>query len=104
MLVVNLRRLRKPIALATATILTMPSTVYAAPYVKGTIIKKAEPIIELMKEAVEPIAYGVMIWSLVLFMLGHKAEAKDKVKGVLYGVVGIKLLPWFFDILNSVGV
>lgn len=100
------RRYLLPAAIAGAAVLvaTQPEIAHAGPYVPGEIRAKAQPIIELMKEAAEPIAYGVFIWGFVQLMLGHKAEAKDKMKGAVYGLVGIKLLPWLFDILNSVGV
>lgn len=105
-MIIDLRPMRpywKPLGIVSLVLL-MPETAHAAGYVPGTIRAKAQPIIDLLKEASEPIAYGMYIWSGIKFILGHKAEAKDMVKGATYGVVGIKLIPWFFDILNSVGV
>ncbi|MGI6124020.1 MAG: hypothetical protein ACOYIG_07480 [Acetivibrionales bacterium] len=105
-MIINLRPMRpywKPLGIAVLTLIP-GGTANAAGYVPGTIRTKAQPIIDLLKEGSEPIAYGMYIWSGIKFILGHKAEAKDMVKGATYGVVGIKLIPWFFDILNSVGV
>ncbi len=108
MLVIDLSPMRpywKPLGIAGFTVLGMvePHNAYAAGYVPGTIKAKAQPIIDLMKEAAEPISYACFIWGFVKYMLGHKADAKETWKGATYGLVGIKLLPWFFDILNSVG-
>jgi hypothetical protein len=109
MVVVDLHKMRpywKPLGIVgTAVLLSIePNQAFAAGYVPGTIRAKAEPIINLMKEAAEPISYGCFIWGFIKYMLGHKADAKETWKGSAYGLVGIKLLPWFFDILNSVGV
>ena len=107
MFVVDLTPMRpywKPLGMTTLTILTTLSPSIAHAYTPGTIRMKAQPIIDLMVEGAEPISYGVFVWGFIKFMLGHKAEAKDLWKGSIYGVVGIKLLPWFYDILNSVGV
>lgn len=101
-MVVDLRKMRPywlPLSLV-AMVVMFPEAALASP---GNIKKKAQPIIDLMVEASEPIAYGCFIWGFVKHMLGHKAAAKDMWKGATYGLVGIKLLPWFFDILNTVG-
>lgn len=101
-MIVDLTKMRpywKPLGLATLMVMC-PKTALAAP---GDIRRKAQPIIDLMVEGSEPIAYGCFIWGFVRYMLGHKSDAKDMWKGATYGLVGIKLLPWFFDILNTVG-
>jgi hypothetical protein len=103
MVVVDLHKVRPYWGAVGLLAFAIPSEAFAAPYVPGTIKMKAQPIIDLMKEAAEPISYACFIWGFVKYMLGHKADAKETWKGATYGLVGIKLLPWFFDILNSVG-
>lgn len=108
MIVINLAPMRpywEPLGTiaAMSVLLAIPSTCHAGGYVPGTIRTKAQPIIDLMVEASEPISYACFIWGFVKYMLGHKADAKETWKGSAYGLIGIKLLPWLFDILNSVG-
>lgn len=62
MIVVDLHKMRpywKPLGIVgTAVLLSIePNQAFAAGYVPGTIRAKAEPIINLMKEAAEPISY-----------------------------------------------
>lgn len=78
-------------------LLGLYSTPTAHAYTPGLVRQKAQPIIDLLREAAEPIAYGMYIWSGIKFIMGRKADARETFKGTTYGLVGIKMLPWFFD-------
>ena len=109
MLIIDLIPMRpywKPLGILGFTILGMvePQEAFAAGFVKGTIRAKAKPIIDMLSEAAEPIGQGMYVWAAIKYILGHKAESKDMAKGATFGLVAIKLVPWWLNLLNSVGV
>jgi hypothetical protein len=109
MLVIDLHKMRpywKPLGIAgfTALMMVSPHEALAAGFVKGSIRAKAQPIIEMLSEAAEPIGQGMYVWAAIKFILGHKADSKDMAKGATYGLIAIKLVPWWLNLLNSVGV
>ena len=83
------------------TSLLAPSSAMA--YVPGTIMTKAQPIIQVLKDASEPLAYGMYIWAFIKYMQGQRGEAKELIKTVTWGFVAIQCLPWFFDIIKGIG-
>ena len=92
----------KAIAVTAAIATLTPASVFA--YVPGTIMIKAQPIIQVLKDAAEPLAYGMYIWSAIKYIQGQRGEAKEIFKAVTFGFIAIQLLPWAFDIVKSVGV
>jgi hypothetical protein len=88
-------------ALVTVALVT-PETALAA-YQKGSLMKKAQPIIDLLKDASEPLAYGAYIWAFIRYILGQRAEAKSMFTSITWGFCGIQILPWIFDIVKSLG-
>jgi hypothetical protein len=78
-----------------------PAAAYA--YTPGEIGRKAQPIIDLLKDAATPIAYGCYIWAFIRYILGQRAEAKEMLKAITWGFVGIQILPWLFGIISGVG-
>lgn len=88
-------------ASATLAVLMSPSPVIA--YEAGTIMKKAQPIIQVLKDASEPLAYGMYIWAFIKYMQGQRGEAKELLKAVTWGFIAIQCLPWFFDIVKGIG-
>jgi len=85
------------------TAMMLHPTPALAVYQKGDIMRKAQPIIDVLKDAAEPVAYGMYIWSFIEYILGKRGEAKDRMKGTTWGFIGIQVLPWFFNIIKSVG-
>lgn len=88
-------------AVATLAALLSPSPAMA--YEAGTIMKKAQPIIQVLKDASEPLAYGMYIWAFIKYMQGQRGEAKELLKAVTWGFIAIQCLPWFFDIIKGIG-
>lgn len=90
------------IAVTAAFALLTPDSVLA--YEPGTIMKKAEPVIQVLKDVAEPLAYGMYIWAAIKYIQGQRGESKEIFKAVTLGFIAIQLLPWAFDIVKSVGV
>lgn len=88
-------------AMVSLTTLMNPS--FAMAYEAGTIMKKAQPIIQVLKDASEPLAYGMYIWAFIKYMQGQRGEAKELLKAVTWGFIAIQCLPWFFDIVKGIG-
>lgn len=89
-----------------ATIVTLATLLNPSPamaYEAGTIMKKAQPIIQVLKDASEPLAYGMYIWAFIKYMQGQRGEAKELLKAVTWGFIAIQCLPWFFDIVKGIG-
>lgn len=90
------------IAVTAAVATLTPASVFA--YEPGTIMRKAQPIIQVLKDAAEPLAYGMYIWAAIKYIQGQRGEAKEIFKAVTFGFIAIQLLPWAFDIVKSVGI
>ncbi len=75
----------------------------AMAYTPGTVGEKAKPLIELLKDVAEPLAYGCYIWAFIRYILGQRAEAMQMFKSITWGYIGIQVLPWIFDIVKSIG-
>lgn len=91
---------------AGITIVTLTLIATGAPawaYAPGEIAAKAQPIIQLLKDVAEPIAYGCYIWALIKYILGQRAQAMQMIRDVTWGYVLLQLLPLFFSIVKSVG-
>jgi hypothetical protein len=87
--------------LSTLLIVSDAPTVLA--YQKGEILAKSQPIITLLKDFAEPLAYGCYIWAMIRYILGQRPEAIQMFKSVTWGFIGIQILPWIFGIIKSVG-
>ena len=61
-------------AMLTAILIPSPAMAYEA----GTIMKKAQPIIQVLKDASEPLAYGMYIWAFIKYMQGQRGEAQGR--------------------------
>jgi hypothetical protein len=92
--------LRVSIIAALSTI--HPHSAFAA-YQKGTIMIKAQPIIDILKDVAEPLGYGMYIWAAIRYIQGQRGEAKEIAKGVTWGLIAIYMLPMFFDIIQGIG-
>ena len=75
----------------------------ALAYKKGEIMAKAQPIIDLMKDAAEPIGYGCYIWGFIKYMLGQRGEGIQLIKGTTWAFIGIQVIPWLMSIIKSIG-
>ena len=79
-----------------------PTPVYAA-YHKGDIMKKAQPLIDVLKDVAEPVAYGCYIWAFIRYILNQRGEAKEMIKATTWGYSGIQILPLLFGIIKGLG-
>jgi hypothetical protein len=79
------------------------SPAMALAYKKGEVAVKAQPIIDLLKDVAEPVAYGCYVYAFIRYMLGQEAEAKRMLRGTTWALLGINLLPWLFNIIKSIG-
>lgn len=86
-----------------AAIISINEPNIALAYTKGEILTKSQPIITLLKDFAEPLAYGCYIWAFIRYILGQRPEAIQMFKSTTWGFVGIQVLPWIFSIIKSVG-
>ncbi len=89
------------LALAVTTQLISGDPLWA--YQRGEIAVKAQPIIDLIRDVAEPIAYGCYLWALIRYLMGQRGEAVQMMKNTTWGFIGIQMLPWFFSIIKSIG-
>lgn len=94
------------LAKTTAPALILMGAVMADPadaYTKGEIGRKAEPIIQVLKDVARPVAYGCYIWAGLKYMLGNRADALVMARAVTWAYVGVQVIPWIMDIIDSIG-
>jgi hypothetical protein len=89
------------IALVMAAMMATGTPAWA--YQQGDIMRKAQPIIDLLRDVAEPIAYGCYLWAFIRYILGQRAEATRMAKDTTWGFIGIQILPWLFDIIKGIG-
>jgi hypothetical protein len=72
-------------------------------YEKGQIMQAAQPIIDILQDVAEPVAYGMMLWGFIKIIMNQQGEGLDIIKKAGWGYVFIQLLPWLFGIIKSIG-
>lgn len=97
-------------ACLTAATAAIPSSVWAAEqtqavmkYQPGQIMEAVRPIILILQEVAEPVAYGMMLWGLIKVIMGQQADGLNVIKTAGWGFVFVRLLPWFFGIIKGIG-
>ena len=68
----------------------------------GPISNSVQPIIDVLKDLAEPVAYGFMIKGFLSMMAGNEHEGKKTIKYALGGYVGIQFIPQIFKILKGI--
>lgn len=74
----------------------------AAAYSPGTIAAKAEPIIGMIRELADPVAYGVFLWACVRFIMHQAPEAKAMMKDCAWGYFMVQMAPTFMAMIRDV--
>lgn len=67
----------------------------------GPISSGIQPIIEVLKDLAEPVAYGFMVKGFLQIMAGTEHEGKKTIKYSLGGFLGIQLIPKFFELIKN---
>ena len=73
------------------------SQVYA-----GTISHGLQPLINVLKDLAEPVAYGFMIKGFLEIISGKEHEGKKTLKYAAAGYVGIQWIPAIFSIIRGI--
>lgn len=74
----------------------MTRVVYAGP-----ISESVQPIVDILKDLAEPVAYGFMIKGFLSLMAGNEHEGKKTIKYAISGYLGIQLIPKIFNIIKN---
>lgn len=93
-------KILKNAGIMAATMMTCES---AFAYTPGTIAAKAEPVVNMIRELADPIAYGALTWACIRLTLNQKAEAKEMMRSVAWGYSFIQLSPTAMEIIKSIG-
>lgn len=75
----------------------------AITYYPGLIWEKSQPIINLLQDIAEPLAYGMLLWGLIKIIAQQRSQGMEIIKVALWGFVGVMLAPMGFDIIKSIG-
>lgn len=75
----------------------MSTVVYAA-----SISESVQPIIDILKDLAEPVAYGFMIKGFLSIMSGNEHEGKKTIKYAVGGYLGIQWIPMIFGVIKSI--
>ena len=70
---------------------------------ESSISTKLKPIIALLQDLVEPVAYCFMIYGGLKIISGHKSTGLDIIKDAAAGYVLVQWIPWLFDIIRTIG-
>ena len=90
------------IPILTAAMVAGGSDVTALAYSPGTIAAKAEPIIGMIRELADPVAYGVFLWACVRFIMHQAPEAKAMMKDCALGYFLVQMAPTFMGMIRDV--
>jgi len=88
------------IPLMAATMLGVDHTVLA--YTQGTIAAKADPIIQMIRELADPVAYCVFLWACLRFIMHQAPEAKSMMKDCAWGYFLVQMAPVFMGMIRDV--
>lgn len=75
----------------------MSTVAYAA-----SISESVQPIINILKDLAEPVAYGFMIKGFLSIMAGNEHEGKKTIKYAIGGYLGIQWIPMIFGVIKSI--
>lgn len=68
----------------------------------GTIGESVQPIIDVLKDLAEPVAYGFMIKGFLSMMAGNENEGKKTIKYAVGGYLGIQWIPMIFNLIKTI--
>lgn len=89
--------LRKAAATGTFAAV-MTSTAQAGP-----VSKQVQPIVDVLKDLAEPVAYAFMVYGGIKIMSGQSSAGKQTIKEAVSGYIFIQWVPWVFSIIRSIG-
>lgn len=67
-----------------------------------TIAESLSPLIDVIKDLAEPVAYGFMIKGFLSIMGGDEQKGFKTIKNAVGGFVGIQFIPQIFKILKGI--
>ena len=94
---------QKKVQMATLTALTLATNGPVALAAETTTVGKAfEPIINIITDLADPVAYACFVKSGMLHMIGNEHEGKKAFSNTLKGYLVIKFVPQIMDLLGKV--
>lgn len=67
----------------------------------GTITQGVQPIIDVLKDLAEPVAYAFMVKGFLKLMSGAETEGLKTIKYAVGGYIGIQWIPEVFKIIRG---
>lgn len=68
----------------------------------STVTESVQPIINVLKDLADPVAYGFMIKGFMKVMAGEEHEGLKIIKGAVGGYVGIQWIPMIFSLIKGI--
>ncbi|MCM0648609.1 hypothetical protein NBE98_09510 [Clostridium swellfunianum] len=90
----------KALMTASVTVMMLNGMSYTA--YAGSITSSVQPIIDVLKDLAEPIAYGFMIKGFMKIMAGDEHEGMKTIKYSVGGYVGIQWIPAIFRLIKGI--
>lgn len=90
----------KILMVATVTVVMFNGITYTA--FAGSISSSVQPIINVLKDLAEPVAYGFMIKGFMKIMAGDEHEGMKTIKYAIGGYIGIQWIPSIFGLIKSI--
>lgn len=83
---------------------SIPLMILAAPSTAGAneVKQSLQPIISLLQDLAEPIAYAFMIYGGIQHIAGKSAEGKRILRDAAGGYILIQWIPWLFSIIRTI--
>lgn len=66
------------------------------------ITEGLQPLIDILKDLAEPVAYGFMIKGFMQIMSGEEQQGMKVIKGAITGYIGIQWIPYIFRIIRGI--
>lgn len=82
----------------------IPLVILAAPANAGAnqVNQSLQPVINLLQDLAEPIAYAFMIYGGIQYIAGKSSEGKRILKDAAGGYILIQWIPWLFSIIRTI--
>lgn len=95
----KLKRILLPVT-AGLSLLSRPSSVWAAAEPARGVADNLMPIIHMLQDFAFPVGLGIGIWGLIEYIMDNPA-GKEKVKKAIIGYIGIFVLPSIFNAIRD---
>jgi hypothetical protein len=92
----------KAIMTASVTVMLLNGMSYTA--YAGSITQSVQPLIDVLKDLAEPIAYGFMIKGFMKIMAGDEHEGMKTIKYSVGGFIGIQWIPAIFRLIKGITI